>query len=58
MLLIDRRTSVLVEYGVKLNHDADCYYCVIGLLFSIIKYVSDMVENILSLTFIVHLRPH
>ena len=39
MLLIDRRTSVLVEYGLKLNHDADCYYCVIGLLFSIIKYV-------------------
>ena len=60
MLLIDHRASVPVKYGLKLNHDADCYYCVIGLLFILFYHqiCSDMVENIWSLTFIVHLRPH
>ena len=43
MLLTNRRTCVGEEYGLKPNCDADFYCCVFGLLFSIIKYVSDMV---------------
>ena len=33
MLLIHRRTSVRVEYGLKPSYDVDCYCCVFGLFF-------------------------